>query len=95
MSKFSKSLNPRNIEISFSDIRIRIRFTFESSFWISVSGCKLTILPDIQLANRMVIISAGYSLHPRECGPKVVQGPGGVTRSPTLLGPVLVWSEQN
>jgi len=31
-------------------------------------------------------------LHPRESGPEVVQGPGGVTTSPTLLGPVLVWS---
>jgi len=34
-------------------------------------------------------------LHPRENGPKVVQGPGGVTTSPTLLGAVLVWSQQN
>jgi len=44
---FSKSLNPRNIDKSVSDIRIPIRFPFESSFWISVSGCKLTMLPDI------------------------------------------------
>jgi len=57
MSKFSKSLNPRNIDKSFSDIQIRIRFTFEGSFWTPVSGCKLTILPDIQPANRIVIIS--------------------------------------
>jgi len=55
---FSKSLNHQNIEKSVSDIRIRIRFLFEGSFWISVSGCKLTILPDIQPANRIVIISA-------------------------------------
>jgi len=54
----SKSLNPRNIDKSDSDIRIRIRFPFESSFWISLSGCKLTILPDIQPGNRIVIISA-------------------------------------
>jgi len=54
---FSKSLNPQNIVESVSDLRIRIRFPFESSFWISVSGCKLTILPDIQPANRIVIIS--------------------------------------
>ena len=47
MSKFSKSLNPRNTYKSFSDIRICIRFTFASSFWIFVSGCKLTILLDI------------------------------------------------
>jgi len=53
---FSKSLNPQNIVESVSDIRVR--FPFESSFWISVSGCKLTILPDIQPANRIVIISA-------------------------------------
>jgi len=52
---FSKCLNPRNIDKSVSDIRIR--FPFEISFWISVSGCKLTILPDIQPANRIVIIS--------------------------------------
>ena len=55
---FSKYLNPQNIEKSVSDIRIRIRFPFDSRFWISVSGCKLTILPDIQQANRIVIISA-------------------------------------
>ena len=60
MNKFSKSLNPRNIDKSFSDIRIRIRFAFESSFWISVSGWKLTILPDIQQANRIVIIFAEH-----------------------------------
>jgi len=54
---FSKSLNTRNIDKSVSDIRIRIRFPFESSFWISLSSCKLTILPDIQPANRIVIIS--------------------------------------
>jgi len=47
---FSKSLNPRNIDKIVSDIRIRIRFPFKSSFWISVSGSKLTILPDIQSA---------------------------------------------
>jgi len=56
---FYKNLNSRNIVKSVSDIRIRIRFPFESSFWITVSGCKLTILPDIQPANRIVIISAG------------------------------------
>jgi len=39
---FQKSLNPRNIDKSVSDIRIR--FPFESSFWISVSGCKPTRL---------------------------------------------------
>ena len=54
---FSKTLNHRNIEKSVSDIRIRIRFLFEGSFLISVSGCKLTILPDIQPANRIVILS--------------------------------------
>jgi len=34
-------------------------------------------------------------LNPRESDTNVVQGPGGVTTSPTLLGPVLVWSQQN
>jgi len=52
---FSTSLNPQNIDNSVSDVRIR--FPFESSFWISVSGCKITILPDIQLVNWIVIIS--------------------------------------
>jgi len=33
--------------------------------------------------------------HPRESGPELIQGPGGVTTSPTLLGPVLLWSQQN
>jgi len=57
-ANFSKSLNPRNIDKSVSDIRIRVRFPFESSFWISLFGCKLTIPPDIQPENRIVIISA-------------------------------------
>ena len=60
---FSKSLNPRNVNKSVSDIRIRIRFPFQSRFWISVSGCKLTILPDIQPANRIVIISGGNTVY--------------------------------
>jgi len=55
---FSKSLNLQNIDKSVSHIRIRIQFPFESSFWISGSGCKPTILPDIQPANRIVIIFA-------------------------------------
>ena len=55
----SKSLNPRNIDKTVLDILVRNRFPFESSFWISVSGCKLTILPDTQPENRIVIISAG------------------------------------
>jgi len=55
---FSKSLNPQNINKSVSDIWIPIRFPFQSRFWISVSGCKLTILPDIQPSNRIVIICA-------------------------------------
>ena len=58
---FSKSLNHRNIDKSVSDIRIRHRFPFESSFWISLSGFKLTILPDILPANRIVIIPALYT----------------------------------
>ena len=54
---FSKTLNPRNIHKSISDIQIRIRFPLESSVCISLSGCKLIILPDIQPENRIVIIS--------------------------------------
>jgi len=57
---FSKNLNPRNIVKSVSDILIHFRFLFENSFWISISGCKLTILPDIQPANRIVIISIAF-----------------------------------
>jgi len=51
-----KILNPQNVEKSVSDILIW--FPFESSFWISVSGCKLTILQDIHSANRIMIIFA-------------------------------------
>jgi len=57
---FSKSLNPRNIDKSVLHNRIRIRFPFESSFWISLSGLKLTILLDIQPANLIVIISGEF-----------------------------------
>jgi len=60
MCNFPKCLNPRNIEKSVSDILIRIRFPFESSVWISVSGYKLTILPYIQPANRIVFISGRH-----------------------------------
>jgi len=63
---FSKILNPRNIDKSVSDIWIRILFPYVSSFWISVSGCKLTILPDIQPANRIVIISGRYTVYHAE-----------------------------
>ena len=42
---------------------IRIRFSYESSFWIVVSACKLIILPDIQPVNRIVIISGSQSLN--------------------------------
>jgi len=38
---------------------------------------------------------SGYRLHLWESDPKFVQGPGEVTTSPTLLGPVLLWSQQN
>ena len=34
-------------------------------------------------------------LNPRQSDPDVVQGLGGVTASPTLFGPVLVWNKQN
>ena len=41
------------------DILIRIWFPQKNSFWISVSGWKLTIRPDNHPANRIVIVSAG------------------------------------
>jgi len=44
--------------------------------------------------NNSELSPSGCSLHSRENGPKFVQGPGGVTASPTLLDPVLVWSQQ-
>jgi len=36
-----------------------------------------------------------YCLNQGESGPQGVHGPGGVTTSPTFLGPVLMWSHQN
>jgi len=65
---FTKKSESSNGEKSVSDILFRIRFPFESSFWISLSGCKLIILPYIQPANRIVIISALhlYPLQTRE-----------------------------
>jgi len=55
---FSKNFNPRNIDKCVSDTFIHTLLPFESSIWISVSDWKLTILPDIPLANWTVIISA-------------------------------------
>ena len=69
---FSKSVKPRNIDKSVSDIRIR--FPFESRFWISVSGCKLTILPDIQQENRIVIIPDACFAVPHACLPNFFHG---------------------
>jgi len=46
------------LEKSVSDIRIR----FESNFWTSLYACKLTILPDIQPTNRIVIIFDYFGL---------------------------------
>ena len=34
-------------------------------------------------------------LYPQESSPEVIQGPVGVTTSPSLLGPILVWSQKN
>jgi len=45
--------------------------------------------------NNSGVSPSGYSQHPRESCPKFVQWPGRVTISPTLLGPVLVWIQQN
>jgi len=54
---FQKSESSKySIYKSVSDIWI----PFKSSFLISVSGCKLTILPEIQPGNRIVIISGGH-----------------------------------
>ena len=39
--------------------------------------------------------SFGLQSTPRESGPKFAQGLVGVITSPTFLGPVLVWSQQN
>ena len=61
---FQKSLNPRNNDKIVSDILICIWFPFESSFWISIYGCKLTILPDTQLANQIVINSVTWPWTP-------------------------------
>ena len=57
MCNFFQKSKSSNIDKSVLDNRIRIRFPFEISFWISLSGWKLTILPDIQPANWIVIIS--------------------------------------
>jgi len=50
-------------------------------------------------SNKYIIIFANNIqscwLHPPQIGPEVVQGPGGVITSSTLLGPVFVWSQQN
>ena len=47
------------------DILIRVLFQQKNTFWISVSGLKLTIRPDIHPANRIVIIS-GMDTSPRQ-----------------------------
>jgi len=55
---FCKSVNSRNTEKSVSDILNW--FPHEISFCIFVTGCKLTIMLDIQPANLRVINSAVY-----------------------------------
>ena len=61
MCNFFQKSESSKYRKSVSDIWIRIRFLFEGSFRIFVSGCKLTILPNIQPANRIVIISGAYT----------------------------------
>ena len=46
-------------------------------------------MPHKRLARQVLLAQ------PRESDPEVVQGPGGVITSPTLLGPVFLWSLQN
>ena len=61
MCNFFQKSESSKYRKSVSDIWIRIRFLFEGSFRIFVSGCKLTILPNIEPANRIVIISAAHA----------------------------------
>ena len=87
---FSKSLNHRNIDKTVSDIRIRIRFPFESSLWISVSGGKLIILPDIQPENHIVIISVVQTL----IFLFRIQSRSANFQSESTLDPVSTWHKQ-
>ena len=61
MGNFFQECEPSNMEKSVSDILLRIRFPFESSFWISVSGWNSLSFLDIQPGNRIEIISVAYT----------------------------------
>ena len=50
-----RSLNPLNIDLKRLRLDIPIWFPLKGSFLTSLSGWTLTILPDIQRTNRIVI----------------------------------------
>jgi len=52
-----------------------------------------SVRPCVQNAPQKTDI-ASLLPHPRESGQEVVQEPGGVTTCPTLVRPVIVWSQQ-
>jgi len=52
--------NARNIDKSVSDIRMRIRFTFESSFWISVS--EMIMMPEWTSARVCIVARTGVNI---------------------------------
>jgi len=73
---------------------VKPRMLSHLSEWRDPSNVSLAMCPECPRKNDELSPSV-YCLHPRESGPKFVQGPGGVTTSPTLLDSVLVWSYQN
>jgi len=79
--------------VSFSlAIIFIIRLFSASTFPVPTASL---VRPCVQNALRKTGEASPAGLNPRESGPEVVQGLGGVTTSQTLLGPILVLSQPN
>ena len=68
MCNFFQKSKSSNIDKSVLDNRIRIRLPFESSFWISVSGCKLKAASHRIRLRLTIRLMANGSLHTSSVG---------------------------
>ena len=75
--------------------RIRKALNLEPLPWIKISQPGYVLSVMCPKCPRKDWRGTFFWLRPPECVPKVNHGPAGVTASPTLLGPVLVWNQQN
>ena len=94
-----KETRDRDLQDFFHSLLSRVSWRFDSLFetYSELKSVNQATLATIKLnvLVKRTALSMYRCMYMGESGPKVVQGPGGVTTSPTVLGPVLVWSQRN